>query len=74
MLRSIVGPVAVVNGDWHDAMSKINQELPNAYRIYLTKSWPERILRGKFRFAAKIVCRANHWPALCSRWQPGFFL
>ena len=63
----------VVNGGWHDAMSKINQKLPNAYRIYLTKSWPERILRGKFRFAAKIVCRVNHWPALCSRWRPGFF-
>ena len=52
MLRSIVGWVPVVNGDWHDAMSRMNQKLQNAYRIYPTTSWPERILRGKFRFAA----------------------
>ena len=72
MLRSIVGWVPVVNGDWHDAMSRMNQKLQNAYRIYPTKSWPERILRGKFRFAAKIACKVNHWPVLCSRWQPGY--
>ena len=71
MLRSIVGWVPVVNGDWHDAMSRTNQKLQNAYRIYPTKSWLERILRGKFRFAAKIACKVNHWPVLCSRWQPG---
>ena len=73
MLRSIVGWDPVVNGDWHDAMSRMNQKLQNAYRIYPTTSWPERILRGKFRFAAKIACKANHWPVLCSRWQPGYF-
>ena len=73
MLRSIVGWVPVVNGDWHDAMSRMNQKLQNAYRTYPTKSWPERILRGKFRFAAKIACKVNHWPVLCSRWQPGYF-
>ena len=33
--------VPVVNGDWHDAMSRMNQKLQNAYRIYPTKSWPE---------------------------------
>ena len=73
MLRSIVGWVPVVNGDWHDAMSKMNQKLENAHRIYPTKSWSERILRGKFRLAAKIARKNNHWPALCSRWQPGHF-
>ena len=73
MLRSIVGRVPVVNGDWHDAMSRMNQKLQNAYRIYPTKSWPERILRGKFRCAAKIACKVNHWPVLCSRWQPSYF-
>ena len=73
MLRSIVGWDPVVNGDWHDAMSIMNQKLQNAYRIYPTKSWPERILKGKFRFAANIACKANHWPVLCSRWQPGYF-
>ena len=72
MLRSIVGWVPVVNGDWHDAMSRMNQKLQNAYRIYPTKSWLERILRGKFRFAAKIACKVNHWPVLSSRWQPGY--
>ena len=60
MLRSIVGWDPVVNGDWHDAMSRMNQKLQNAYRIYPTTSWPERILRGKFRFAAKIACKVNH--------------
>ena len=64
MLRSIVGWVPVVNGDWHDAMSRRNHKLQNAYRIYPTKSWSERILMGKF---------LNHWPVLCSRWQPGYF-
>ena len=73
MLHSIVGSVPVVNDDWHDAMSKINQKLQNAYQIYLTESWPERILRGKFRFAAKIACKVNHWPVLCSTWQPCYF-
>ena len=62
----------VVDGDWHDAMSRTNQKLENAYRVYPTKSWPERILRGKFCSAAKIACRVNHWPVLCSRWQPGY--
>ena len=33
-----------------------------------------RGFRGaKFRFAAKIACKANHWPVPCSRWQPGHF-
>ena len=73
MLRSIVGWVPVVNGDWHDAMSKMNQKLENAHRIYPTKSWSERILKGKFRLAAKIACKDNHWPVLCARWQPGHF-
>ena len=75
MLRSIVGWVPVVNGDWHDAMSKMHQRLENAYRIYPKKTWPERIQRGKFRSAAtKIACKENHWPVLCSRWQPGKFV
>ena len=52
---------------------KNNQKLQNADRIYPTKSWPERILRGKFRFGAKIACKVNHWPVPCSRWEPGYF-
>ena len=48
-------------------------ELENADRIYPTKSWPERILRGKFRLAAKIACKDNRCRALCSRCQPGHF-
>ena len=37
----------VVNGDWHDVMSKTNHEQQNAYRMYPTKPWPERLSGGK---------------------------
>ena len=33
MLRSIVGWVPVVNGDWHDAMSRMNQKLNSSNEI-----------------------------------------
>ena len=72
-VRWIVGWVPFVNGDWHDAMSRMNQKLDNAYQIYPTKSWPARILGGKFRFAAKIACKLNHWLVLCSKCQRGYF-
>ena len=36
----------VVNGDWHDVMSKTNHEQQNAYRMYPTKPWPERLRGG----------------------------
>ena len=55
------------------SMSRMNHKVQNAYRIYPTKSWLERLLRGKLRFAGRIACKANHWPVLCSRWQPGYF-
>ena len=58
-MRSIVDCVSVVHGDWHDSRSRVKQKLRKAHHgisNFPTKSWPERILRGKFRFQAKIAC------------------
>ena len=56
---------------WASFKSQVSTSSVNAHQMYPTKSWPERILRGKFSLAARIACKENHWPAPCSRWQPG---
>ena len=39
----------VVNGDWHDVMSKTNHEQQNVYRMYPTKPWPETLRGGRYK-------------------------
>ena len=54
------------SGGWVPGCQECIRKLQNAYRMYPTKSWPESIPRGKFRFAANIACKVNHWSVLCS--------
>ena len=70
MLRSIVGRVPVLDGDWHLAMTQMNQKLAAAERIYPLKSWTEKLLIGQFRFAAHIACKEGQWPAIVCSWNP----
>ena len=70
MLRSIVGWAPLVDNDWHELMQKMNRKLENAQQIFNVKSWIERLLVGRFRFAAKIASGMNSWASITSEWYP----
>ena len=59
MLRSIVGWVPLVDNDWHALMQTMNRKLENAQQIFNVRPWTERLLVGRFRFAAKIASAMN---------------
>ena len=70
MLRSIVGWAPLVDNDWHALMQKMNKNLENAQQIYNVRPWTERLLVGRFRFAAKIASAVNSWASITSEWYP----
>ena len=67
---SIVGWAPLVDNDWHALMQKMNKKLENAQQIYNVRPWTERLLVGKFRFAAKIASAVNSWASITSEWYP----
>ena len=44
-----------MDNDWHELMQKMKKELENAQQVFNVRRWTERLLVGKFRFAAKIA-------------------
>ena len=57
MLRSIAG--WAMDNDWHELTQKINRKVENAHQIFNVRPWIERLLVGRFRFAAKIASGMN---------------
>ena len=70
MLRSIVGWAPLVDNDWHALMHKMIKKLENAQQIFNVRPWNERLLVGRFRFAAKIASAVNSWASITSEWYP----
>ena len=70
MFRSIVGWAPLVDNDWHALMKKMNKKLENAQKILNVRPWTERLLVGRFRFAAKISSAVNSWASITSEWYP----
>ena len=70
VLRSIVGWAPLVDNDWHELMQKMSRKLKNAQQIFHVRSWIERLLVGRFRFAAKIASGINFWASITSEWYP----
>ena len=70
MLRSIVGWAPLADNDWHALMQKMNKKLENAQQIFNVRPWTERLLVGRFRYAAKIASAANSWASITSEWYP----
>ena len=70
MLRSIVGWAPLVDNDWHALMQKRNKKLENAQQIFNVRPWTERLLVGRFRFAAKISSAVNSGASITSEWYP----
>ena len=70
MLRSIVGWAPLVDNDWHALMHKMIKKLENAQQIFNVRPWTERLLVGRFRFAAKIASAVNSWASITSEWYP----
>ena len=66
MLRSIVGWAPLVDNDWHAS----NRKLENAQQIFNVRPWTERLLVGRFRFAAKIASAMNSWASITGEWHP----
>ena len=54
----------------HELMQKMIRKLENAQQIFNVRSWIERLLVGKFRFAAKIASGMNSWASITSEWYP----
>ena len=70
MLRSIVGWAPLVDNDRHALIQKVNNNLENAQQIFNFRPWTERLVVGKFRFAAKIASAVNSWAFITSEWYP----
>ena len=70
ILRSIVGWAPLVDNDWHELMQKMNRKLENAQQIFNVRPWIERLLVGRFRFAAKIASGMNSRASITSEWYP----
>ena len=64
MLRSIVGWAPLVDNDRHALIQNVNNKLENAQQIFNFRPWTERLVVGKFRFAAKIASAVNSWAFL----------
>ena len=67
MLRSIVGWAPLVDNDGHALMQTMNKKLENAQQVFNVKAWTEKLLVGRFRFAAKIASTNERHPY--QRWQ-----
>ena len=59
-----------MDNDWHALMQKMNKKLENAQQIFNVRPWTERLLVGRFRFAAKIASAVNSWASITSEWYP----
>ena len=70
ILPSIVGWAPLVDNDWHELMQKMNRKLENAQQIFNVGSWIERLLVGRFRFAAKIASGMISWASITSEQYP----
>ena len=49
---------------------KKKQKLENAKQIFNVRPWTERLLVGRFRFAAEIASAMNSWASITSEWHP----
>ena len=56
-----------MDNDWHELMQKMNRKLENAQQIFNVRPWIERLLVGRFRFAAKIASGMNSLASITSR-------
>ena len=60
----------LVDNDGHVLVQKINTKLENAQQIFNVRPWIERLLGGRFRFAANIASGINSWTSITSEWNP----
>ena len=51
-------------------MQKMHRKLENAQQTFNIRSWTEKLLVRKFRFAAKIVSAMNISASITSAWHP----